>query len=183
MKSITRATARDRSDLHQSCIKWSSYLHVVATLSLLLALVVATATKDDALRPRHRLREEALGCVHITNAPSVEGLNWSKSATLSDMNLRSDLATHSGWLRKVDLPRTTTVYHTIRVAWVADSMTDTVRVFASDRFVGLTMSFAMSSRSPWWGHAKAWTDVAGNERDLGTIRVDRRSCLSSTSTR
>jgi hypothetical protein len=158
------------------CGDWYSYAHMMATLTLLISLVVMSATKVDALRPRVRLRAEALGCLHVWNAPSVEGVDWKQTTTLSDIRLLKELEPHSVSARRADLPTGRAMYHTMRLVWVADSMTDSIRVIASDGLIGATMSFAASTRSPWSGRAEAWTDALGNERNLGRIRVDRATC-------
>lgn len=156
--------------------EWSSFAHMLATLLFLIALVVMVATQGDALRPRRGLRADVLGCVHVGNAPAVKAAHLSQFTTLTEIRLRREYQPHSTWARRVELPAGQTVHRTIRLSWRADSMTDTIRVTASDGFVGVTMSFAASAHSPWWGRAAAWTDVAGAESDLGRIRVDPTRC-------
>jgi hypothetical protein len=182
MPSAARAHAFHRSIFSQMCCEWGAFAHIMATLVLLIALAVMVATKDDALQPRRRLRADVMGCLHVWNAPAVEAAHLTHFTTLSDIRLTSEFRPHSTWARRVEIPAEKALYPGIRLSWVADSMTDSIRVVASDGFVGVTMTFAASPHSSWWGRAEAWTDIVGAERDLGRIRVDPIACSKEWTT-
>ena len=179
MSLASRTTELSRTSLSLLRLDWGAFAHVLLTLALLIAIVTSVATKDDAIRPRRGLRADVLGCMHVSNAPAVEAAHLDQAASLTDIRLQGELQPHSTWLRRVALPAGQTVYRTINLGWAADSMTDTVRVIASDGFVGVTMSFAATPRAPWRGRAEAWTDVVGNEKNLGRIRVEPTTCAKS----
>jgi hypothetical protein len=155
---------------------WCASALALVGLVLVMSLAVMIAWNAAAVHPRGALRADVLKCLHVDTAPTVIGANLTDRTSLSVIRLREERVPHSSWERRVELPPGRTLAPPWQLSWVADSMTDTVRVTASDGFVGATLRFAASSRLPWWGRVEAFTDVAGNERDLGRIRVDTIPC-------
>jgi hypothetical protein len=113
---------------------------------LLIALVIMVAWKADAVHPRGALRADVLGCLRVDSAPTVAGASVNGHTTLSLIRLRKEREPHSSWARRVELSLGRTLAPRLRLSWVADSMTDTVRVIASDGFVGVTLRLRFESR-------------------------------------
>ena len=151
-------------------------LSVFTGLMVLVGFAVRIAYDGDAVRPRHALRADVLGCYELIALDAVPAGYRDDVARMRLFRLRAEVLEPGRIWQRVDLPRPCTNGRPL--AWGADSLTDTVRLGWSDGFVGVTFSFsAPTGSSSWTGSARAWTDVVGADVRLGRFRAQRIPCV------
>ena len=159
------------------------------TLLLFLVGVLSCTSEQEVPRSSREvatargIRTAALGCYRLDASMLTDTARrqWVL-AHLGTFRLRADsfMARRPEWRRVSGLPKVARVIaDTLIGMWVADSLTDSIRVSASDGFQGVSLVLAPAN-AEWQGRVLSLTDF-GPQRvhHFGQVRALPMSCADT----
>lgn len=159
------------------------------TLLLFLIGVLSCTSEQELPRGSREvaiargIRTAALGCYRLDASTLTDTAHrqWVL-AHLGTFRLRADsvMARPPDWRRVSGMPKVgRMIADTLIGVWVADSLTDSIRVTASDGFQGVSLVLAPAN-AEWHGRVVSFTDF-GPQRvhHFGHIRARPMSCADT----
>ena len=138
--------------------------------SVALGLALAASGCRDPL-PREGLRTELLGCYALAYSDSAQAAGWGapRYIVLDSAHAGPWPGRHLRFEASAEVPR-------LGGWWLADSLSETVRLTATDGFVAVHLTLTGGPDS-LHGRATVSTDVGRGQQVVGRVLGRRLSCM------